>query len=72
MDMDYTCHRVNNCATIRSNVAMTGVKSSSGSEIYETVGNGISGTGSQGQVARFAAHLSGLSRGNFRARWPWI
>jgi hypothetical protein len=63
--MDYTCHRVNNCATIRSNVAMAGVKISSGSEIYGTVGNGISGTGSQGQVARFAAHLSGLSRGNF-------
>jgi hypothetical protein len=61
--MDYTCHRVNNCATIRSNVAMAGVKSSSGSEIYGTVGN--TGTGSQGQVARFAAHLSGLSRGNF-------
>lgn len=61
--MDYTCHRVNNCPTIRSNVAMAGVKSSSGSEIYGTVGN--AGGGSQGQVARFASHLSGLSRGNF-------
>ena len=62
--MDYTCHRVNNCTTIRSNVAMAGVKSSSsGSEIYGTVANG--GTGSQGQVSRFAAHLSGLCRGNF-------
>ena len=36
---------------------MAGVKSSSGSEIYGMVGN--TGTGSQGQVARFAAHLSG-------------
>lgn len=61
--MDYTCHRVNTCPTIRSNVAMAGVKSSSGSEIYGSVGN--NGTGSQGQVARFAAHLSGLCRGNF-------
>ena len=41
---------------------MAGVKSSSsGSEIYGTVANG--GTGSQ--VSRFAAHLSGLCRGNF-------
>lgn len=65
--MDYIVYRVNHEPTIRSNVAMAGVKSTtttaSGSEIYGTTGGGsVSGAS---QVSRFAAHLSGLCRGNF-------
>lgn len=69
--MDYISHRVNSDTTIRTNVAMAGVKSStSASEIYGTYGtaagnNNNVGGASLGQVTRFAAHLAGLSRGNF-------
>ncbi len=66
--MDYVVYRVNSEPTIRSNVTMAGVKStttsstSSGSEIYGSVGGGMAGSS---QVSRFAVHLSGLCRGNF-------
>jgi len=48
--MDYTSHRVNNCSRIRNNITLCGVKSPDGTSV---------------QVARFAQHLSALSRGNF-------
>lgn len=72
--IDYTTYRVNKDATIRSNVAMAGIKSHSAShsEIYGSTSTGlqtplqISNGGAGGsQVARFATHLASLARGNF-------
>lgn len=58
--VDYIGYRVSSDATIRSSIAMAGVKSvGASSEIYGTCNSAGS------QTARFAAHLSGLARGNY-------
>lgn len=58
--VDYISHRVSTDATIRSNVAMAGVKSVGAScDMYGTCATAAL------QTARFAAHLSSLSRGNY-------
>ena len=48
--VDYISWRVNNAPVIRNNVTMAGAKSAEGATV---------------QVARFAQHLSTLSRGNY-------
>ncbi len=48
--IDYVSFRVNNAPVIRNNVTLAGAKSAEGASV---------------QVARFAHHLSTLSRGNY-------
>lgn len=58
--VDYIAYRVSNDSTIKSNVAMAGVKSvGASSEIYGSC------TSPAMQTARFAGHLAALSRGNY-------